>query len=135
MTQQAEPGERSLADRYGRPTGSRRRTGLVVVALAAVALAAWAIWAAVGQASHGISAIVQSYRVVSPHSLSVTVQITRGSRNEVQCVVSALASDHSTVGETVVTVAKGGSGTTTLGASVKTERLASAADIGSCHER
>jgi hypothetical protein len=129
------PHEQTLAERYGRPSRGRSRVGVVVVAVLAVALGAWAIWAAIGQTSHAVSGIVRSYRVVSPHQISVSVQITRQSEAAVRCTVRAVASDHSTVGETVVTVPAGHSGGTTLTVSVKTERLSAGAAIGRCRER
>jgi hypothetical protein len=124
--------DRSLAARYGRPSATGRRTGVLVVALAALALGAWAVWAALGQSQGAVGAIVQSYRVTSPHEMSVTVQVTRQSTDPVHCVVSAIATDHSAVGETVVTLPAGPSGTTTVTATVRTERIATSADVGHC---
>jgi hypothetical protein len=125
------PDKQSLDERYGRAS-RHGRSGLILIAVVAVALGGWAVWAAVGQSHDAITAIVQSFRVPSDHQMSVTVQITRGSSSRVHCVVSALASDHSTVGESVVAVPPGRSGTTTLTVSVKTERRAVAADVGRC---
>jgi hypothetical protein len=108
--------------------------GVVVVVVLVAALGAWAIWAAIGQSSHAVSGIVRSYRIVSPHQLSVSVQIDRQSSAAVRCTVRAVASDHSTVGETAVTVPPGDSGETTLTVTVKTERPPAGADIGRCRE-
>lgn len=133
MAQAGSPGERPLSERYGRRPTDRRRTGVIMIAVAIVGLGAWAIWAAVGQSQNAISAIVQSFHVTSPHSISVTVQVTRDSSQPVHCVVTALASDHSTVGETTLRVPTGGGGTRTLTTVVKTERPAVSADIGDCY--
>jgi hypothetical protein len=123
--------EQSLATRYGRPARSRY-TGPAVVALLAVVLLAWAVWAALGQSHDAVGGLVQSFRVTSPHEVSVTVQITRTSTGPVRCRLSAVAEDHSQVGETVVRIPSGPSGTRSLTTTIKTERTATTAVVAGC---
>jgi uncharacterized protein DUF4307 len=105
---------------------------VAAVVVGAAALLGWAVWATVGQSGGALDAAVQSYRVTSPHAVAVTVQVSRPSGDTVRCVVLALASDHSTVGESVVTVPAGSSGTLTVRTVIKTERRATTADMGRC---
>jgi hypothetical protein len=127
------PAADPLVARYGRPSQQRRRVGLVVVSIATLALLAWAIWAAIGQSDGAVGGLVESYDVRSPHAVSVTVQITRGSGDPVECTVSAIAEDHSEVGRRMVRLPAGDSGTHTVTTLVRTEREATAADVTDCH--
>lgn len=124
--------EQSLATRYGRSSTRNRYAGPAVVAMLAVVLLAWAVWAALGQSHDAVGGLVQSFRVTSPHEVSVTVQITRTSTGPVRCTLSAVAEDHSQVGETVVRIPSGRSGTRTLTTTIKTERTATTAIVAGC---
>ena len=126
--------ERPLATRYGQPSRGAGVGWKIALAVLVVAALAWVAWAALARSSHDqVGALVQSYQVESPHAMSVTVQITRTSTSAVQCTVSAIATDHSQVGETVVGLPAGASGTRTVTAVVKTERTATSANVGRCH--
>ncbi len=105
---------------------------MVALGVLVVALVAWVVWATVGQSRDGVAALVQSYHVTSPHTVAVTVQISRSSTAAVRCTVSAIATDHSQVGETVVGLPAGSSGTRAVSVSVKTERTATSVDVGDC---
>jgi len=133
MTQSPAPaGEDSLATRYGlRPSGSAP-TAKILAAVVVAALLAWAVWATLGQSSDAAGAIVRSYRVRSEHLVSVTVDITRTSSGPVRCTVTAVATDHTQVGEQVVSLPAGASGTRSVTVAVKTEREATSADVGAC---
>lgn len=122
----------AMAARYGRPAVPRRRVGIAVIAVGVAALLVWVVWAAIGQSRNNVGGLVESFDVKSPHAMSVTVQITRGSTKAVHCTVVALATDHSEVGQRVVRLPAGPSGTLTVTTLVRTERGATAADIVDC---
>jgi hypothetical protein len=122
----------AMAARYGRPSGARRRVGYAAIALGVAALLIWVVWAAMGQASHDVGGLVESFEVRSPHEVSVTVQITRSSTDAVHCTITAIATDHSEVGQRVVRLPAGSSGTRTITILVRTEREATAADVVDC---
>ena len=119
--------------RYGRPSVPRRRAGIVVIAVGVLALLGWVVWAALGQAdNNNVGGLVESYDVTSPHQVTVTVQITRTSTDAVHCTITAIATDHSEVGQRVVRLPAGPSGTRTITTVVRTEREATTADVGDC---
>ncbi len=126
--------ERPLSERYGRPPrGSSRRWKIVAAAIAAGVALGWVVWAAWGQSHDSVGALVQSFRVTSPHDVRVTIQVSRTSSQAVQCTVSALATDHSQVGQSLVSIPAGPSSTRVVTIVVKTERLATSADVADCH--
>lgn len=128
------PGEprQSMAERYGASSVPRRRTAIgAVVVLAAVSLA-WLVWAAWVHATPAVSAELHSYDVVSPHEVAVVIDVRRQSPDEVQCLVRALAEDHSTVGEQVVHVPAGQVGDVRFEATVRTDREATTALVSDC---
>ena len=122
----------AMAARYGRPSAARRRVGFAVIALGVAALLAWVVWAALGQSGNNVGGLVESFDVRSPHEVSVTVQITRTSTDAVHCTISAMASDHAEVGQRVVRLPAGSSGTRTITTVVRTEREATTADVVDC---
>lgn len=124
--------EAALDERYGRrPAGKVPRAVLLGVIVVA-ALLAWAAWAAFGPTPDTVGAVVRSYDVKSQHLVSVTVDITRTTTAAVQCTVTAIATDHSQVGEGVVRLPAGDSGTTSVTLAVRTEREATTADVDTC---
>ncbi len=136
--QPPEPGDAesdnatSLASRYGRRAPGGVPTAKILGAVVVAALLAWAVWAAIGQSGNGVGAVVRSYQVKSPHVVSVTVDITRATTDRVRCTVTAIATDHTQVGQRVVTMPAGASGTRSVTVAVRTEREATAADVGGC---
>ncbi|MGI8700023.1 MAG: DUF4307 domain-containing protein [Nocardioidaceae bacterium] len=124
--------DEALAARYGRRPAGGVPTGKILAGLVVAALLAWALWAAAGQQRASVDAVVRSYRVQSEHLVSVTVDITRSTSKEAQCTVSALATDHTAVGERVVRLPAGNSGTQSVTVPVRTEREANSADVDDC---
>lgn len=122
----------TLAARYGRRPARRVPTWLVLAVVVVAALLGWAVWAAFGSSRDTVGALVQSYSVRSDHLVSVTVEITRTTSQPVQCTVTATATDHSQVGEQVVRLPAGSSGTMVRTVDVRTERQATSADVGAC---
>lgn len=133
MTQSPHQAEAdALAARYGRrPAGGLQTTKILAVVIVA-ALLAWAIWAAFGRSGDSAGAVVRSFEVRSEHLMTVTVDITPASSDPARCTVTALATDHTQVGEQVVRLPAGSSGTSSVTVSVRTEREATSADVGDC---
>jgi hypothetical protein len=121
-----------MAERYGRTSPGRRRAGIVAIAVGVLALLGWAVWAALAQSHDSVGGLVESYDVKSPHEVSVTVQITRTSTDAVHCTITAIATDHTEVGQRVVRLPAGVSGTRTITTLVRTEREATTADVVNC---
>lgn len=126
-------GEQSLLARYGEPKRTPRRLGIVAIALVALTLLGWLVWAAWSNGHPAVSAQVHSYDVVSPHVVNVTVDYSTASA-PAQCVISAQAVDHSVVGQRVVRL-PGGVSEQTLSTSIRTNREATTATVGDCHQR
>jgi hypothetical protein len=122
----------AMAERYGRPALARRWVGLAAIAIGVLVLLGWAVWAALGQSHRGVGGLVESFDVRSPHQVAVTVQITRRSTDPVQCTITAIATDHTEVGQRVLRLPAGATGTRTLTRVVRTEREATSADVVDC---
>jgi cytochrome c-type biogenesis protein CcmH/NrfG len=122
-----------MAERYGATSRSGR--GLAVVAIAFVALVAlcWVLWAAWHQATGTVSGSVSAYNVVAEHRVDVTVQIHRPAHHAAQCTVQAQASDHSVVGQTVVSLPAAGSSDVQVTRTIRTDGEATTAIVSECH--
>ena len=121
-----------LATRYGADRPRRRGLASGLGSVFAVALLAWAIWAASSQHTDPIEADVTAYHVVSSHEVQVKVDARiHGAGTRGTCLVRATAEDHTVVGELSLT-------TDQLRASrgdwipVRTERRATTADVEHC---
>ena len=95
-------------------------------------LLGWLVWAALSHSRQDVGALVESFDVRSPHQVAVTVLITRTSSAAVHCTVAAIASDHATVGQRVLRLPPGSSGTSRVSALVRTEREATTVDVVGC---
>jgi hypothetical protein len=115
-----------LAERYGRGSGSRRRTNavLAVAALAGVALVAVTLWAFVVQADPDVRSTLRTYDVVSENEVRAELVVTRASPGvRATCRLHAVAQDHSTVGR-IEEVVEAGEETQVLAVTIPTERRA-----------
>jgi TRAP-type C4-dicarboxylate transport system permease small subunit len=121
-----------MASRYGVPSRRRRWLGVAVVALLATALVVWVVWAAWHQATTTVDGNVSAFDIVGPHRVDVTVQIHRPSHAVVQCTVQAQATDHSVVGQTVVSLPRAGASDVQVKTAVKTEREATTVVVSQC---
>lgn len=132
---QTPPGNaprQTMVQRYGAPRWSGRwQRSLLGLALAGL-LVAWVIWAALGQQTPRAVAVLHSYDVSSPHTISVTLDVSRTDHGPVSCTVTAQAEDHSVVGQQVVHVPAGSASTVTARAVVRTNRTAVTAIVGRC---
>lgn len=122
-----------LSRRYGGRTSRGYRRRLVVITVAAVVLAAWAVWAGWAQSRPEINARLHSFEVLSPHRISVRIDVYRPGTNAVKCTVVARATNHQPVGEEVWRLPPGESGTHPVSGTIKTSRAATSANVERCH--
>jgi hypothetical protein len=128
----ADAADPMLEERYGMRPQWSRLIAVVVVALLATAGVAWVIWAGLAHSNPPVSAQLQAYEVRNPHAVDVTLVIDRRDGDAVQCVVYAQSENHAIVGERTINVSAGDAGTTTVDATITTERRAVTGVLDSC---
>ena len=121
----------TLDERYGRGRSPGWLPYLLVGGLAAILLG-WLVWAGWEHATPDVRGELRGYEVVSDHEVTVRIDVVRSDGAAVSCTVQALAEDHSVVGEDVVSLAAGRSGSLGLEASIATDRRATAATVTDC---
>jgi hypothetical protein len=121
-----------MAERYGVSSPRRRRLWIGVVALVAAGLLGWLVWAAWHQATGTVSGSVSAFDVVGSHRVDATVQIHRPPDAAVECTVQAQASDHSVVGQTVISLHRPGQADVQVKTTIKTDRVATTAVVAGC---
>jgi hypothetical protein len=113
-----------LADRYGSTSSRQRRTVLVLSGVAALVVLVLVVWSFVDHADPEVRSQLTRYDVVSPHEATADLTVVRQSEEvAATCLVQALASDHSVVGESTQEVASGAT-EQVLRVTVRTEREA-----------
>jgi uncharacterized protein DUF4307 len=122
-----------MAQRYGVASRSRRGAAIVAIALGAVIGLAWVIWAAWHQATNSVSGEVSAFDVAGPHRIDASVDIHRPMHASVRCTVQAEATDHTVVGEIVVSPPPSGDSDVHLEVTIKTDREATTALVSECH--
>jgi hypothetical protein len=121
-----------MASRYGSAPRSRRLLTLGAVVVVAAALLAWLLWAAWRQSTGTVDGSVSAFDIIGPHRIDVTLEIRRPAHTAVRCTLQAQATDHSVVGQTVVSLSPAGSSDVTVRTSVRTEREATTAVVSDC---
>jgi hypothetical protein len=121
-----------LEERYGSPRRWSRLILVVVAALLATAGVAWVIWAGLASSNPPVSAQMSTYEVRSARATDVTLVIDRRDGDAVQCMVYAQSENQTVVGERTIKVPAGDPGTTTVDATITTERRAVAGVLDSC---
>src|SRR4051812_10789795 len=92
--------EQTLSERYAAPPAGRRPTTIAMVVVVAAAALAWLTWASIAQATPKVESDLVGYDVVDAHSTTARVDVTvHDADSHPTCIVQALASDHSIVGE------------------------------------
>ena len=116
-----------LAARYGAPSPGRRRlmTGVAVVVV--VAFAGWLAWATWFHATPAVESEMVTYDVVDDHRVTATVSVSLEDGVTASCLVRAVSTDHTTVGEVAFEPVDG-----TNEVSVRTERLATSVSLVGC---
>lgn len=128
----AEPADAMLEERYGKPPRWSRLIAVVVVALLATAGVTWVIWAGLAHSSPPVSAQLRTYEVRTAHETDVTLVIERSDGDAVRCAVYAQSENRTIVGERTIVVPAGDPGTTTVEATIETERRAVSGALQSC---
>ncbi len=117
-----------LSTRYGAPRTWQRPAVIIVSVLVVAAFLGWLAWAVWFHATPEVRSELGTYTVDSSSQVTVVVdvQLDEGAE-DVECRVSALASDHSAVGELVFEPEDGRNER-----SFRTERLADAVSLVGC---
>lgn len=120
------------AGRYGTRGPLRRRARLVVSVVLGLALAAWAVWAGLGNASSHVQASEQSYRVVDDSSTIVVFSVSKPADEAVVCRVQALSSTAAVVGLQEVPVGAQDGAASVHTVTVKTQQRAVTGVVDDC---
>ena len=111
-----------LERRYG-ATRTRRWPVVAAASVLTVVALAWITWVVIDGDSP-LSYQLSSYDVVSDTETVVSIELNREDGAAVECEIYAQSDDHSIVGERLVTVPPGESGTIRVDEPIKTERRA-----------
>jgi hypothetical protein len=121
-----------LATRYGTPARTRRP---LVVALAVVLLVVgvgWVGWVVLFHSRPEVTSQMVSYDIRGEHSAAATWTVVRRDADvRASCLLQALASDHSVVGQLTVPVTSGPT-TAQLTSTLRTERRAGTVQLLGC---
>jgi hypothetical protein len=128
----AEPADAMLEERYGKPPRWSRLIVVVIVALLTIGGVTWVIWAGLAHSSPPVSAQLRTSEVRNAHETDVTLVIERSDGDAVTCRVYAQDRNQAVVGERTIEVPAGESGTTTVEATIETERRAMSGALESC---
>jgi hypothetical protein len=121
-----------LADRYG--TASRVRRPLVVAGVLTLVVAglAWLLWVMLFHGRPQVTSQMVGFDIQGEHAVVARFTVVRRDQDVAAwCLLQAIATDHSVVGEMTVPVASGPT-TRTLSSTVRTERRATTVDLVGC---
>jgi hypothetical protein len=110
-------------------THRRRRIGLILAAVAGLAVA---VWIALNVASQPVSWKDVGFHVQGPQAIDVTFEVTKPRAKTVVCKVRALSQSYSEVGVRMVTVGPADEGTQRVTATVPTTELAVSGTVDRC---
>ena len=89
-----------MAGRYGGQTPRRRRAVILASGVVGVLALAWLAWAGWSQSTPDVQSNLHSFEVVDSHSVEATVVVDIRSEDvTANCLVRAVGTDHSVVGE------------------------------------
>jgi hypothetical protein len=121
-----------MAGRYGGPTPRRRRAVILASGVVGVLALAWLAWAGWSQSTPDVESNLQSFEVVDSHSVEATVVVDiRSDGVTANCLVRAVGTDHSVVGERNFEVTDD-SGASRHDVTVRTERRATSVEMIGC---
>ena len=121
-----------MAGRYGGQTPRRRRAVILVSGVVGVLALAWLAWAGWSQSTPDVESNLQSFEVVDSHSVEATVVVDIRSEDvTANCLVRAVGTDHSVVGERNFEVT-GDSGASRHDVTLRTERRATSVELIGC---
>jgi hypothetical protein len=121
-----------MAGRYGDQTPRRRRAVIVASGVVGVLALGWLAWAGWSQSTPDVESNLQSFQVVDDHSVEAIVVVDiRAADVTANCLVRAVGTDHSVVGERNFEVT-GASGASRHDVTVRTERRATSVEMIGC---
>ena len=121
-----------MAGRYGDQTPRRRRAVILASGVVGVLALAWLAWAGWSQSTPDVESNLQSFEVVDSHSVEATVVVDiRSEGVTANCLVRAVGTDHSVVGERNFEVT-GDSGASRHDVTLRTERKATSVELIGC---
>jgi len=121
-----------MAGRYGGETPRRRRAVIVASGVVGVLAMAWLAWAGWSQSTPDVESNLESFEVVDTHSVEATVVVDiRSDDVTANCLVRAVGTDHSVVGERNFEVT-GKRGASRQDVTLRTERRATSVELIGC---
>ena len=121
-----------IAGRYGGQRSQRHRAAIVASGVVGVLAVAWLAWAGWSQSTPDVESNLESFEVVDNHSTEATVVVNIRSDNvTANCLVRAIGTDHSVVGERNFQVT-GNSGASRHDVTLRTERRATSVNVVGC---
>ena len=121
-----------LAYRYGMPSRTNRWVALVLVAALVVSGVGFLSWTVLFHGSPAVQSRMATWELVSDHEARAVISVSREDQAvDATCLVTAVAEDHSVVGETTVPVTDGPL-ETTVTVSIRTERRPTAVVLEGC---
>jgi hypothetical protein len=121
-----------LARRYP-PPRVRRRTKVVLVAVATAVAMTWLVWAGLLHANPAVTGDVAGYRVVSDTSIEVTMTVQRSDPSRpATCRLLAQSTDFQPVAESTVPVEASPYAVVNVPVTLTTLRRATSATVRSC---
>ena len=121
-----------MAGRYGGQTPRRPRAVILASGVVGVLALAWLAWAGWSQSTPDVESNLQSFEVLDSHSVEATVVVDiRSEGVTANCLVRAVGTDHSVVGERNFEVT-GDSGASRHDVTVRTERRATSVEMVGC---
>jgi hypothetical protein len=121
-----------MSERYGTARPVRRRLTILLSGLVGVVALGWLAWAVWFQSNPDVESSLRSYHVVDAHEVTASVAVrAKDADVRASCLVRAVSSDHSVVGEVNFEVS-GVHGTVHRTVSLRTEREATTVDMVGC---
>jgi hypothetical protein len=121
-----------LVDRYGAPSHRRRPLVLTGIALLAVTALAWVVWVSLFHGRPQVTSELVGFHAADQHAATARFTVVRRDPDvRASCLLRAIATDHSVVGELTVPVTSGAE-VRTLSATVRTERKATTVELVGC---
>ena len=122
-----------LSERYGSPSSTRTKAVVAVVVVLVGAGLSWLAWAILEHGRPEAQSSLVSFTADGEHAAVAKFTVVRRSADiEADCLLRAVAADHTIVGELDVEVGPGEPTTATLERTIRTERRATSVDLLGC---
>jgi hypothetical protein len=121
-----------MASRYGGESPRRRRAVIVASGVVGVLALAWLAWAGWSESTPDVESNLESFEVLDTHSVQATVVVDmRADDVTANCLVRAVGTDHSVVGERNFEVSAD-RGASRQDVTLRTERRATSVELIGC---